>query len=63
MLTLLLLAVFVWLLFKLSASAWTVLLWLAAIALVWALVAYLLLPLLAVAVIGGGAYWLIKRLA
>ncbi|MCH3905420.1 MAG: hypothetical protein LKF01_01010 [Lactobacillus sp.] len=62
MLSLLLLAASVWLLVKiLSASIWTVLAWIFVIALIWALVAYLVLPVLAIALIGGGAYWLVRK--
>lgn len=61
MLSLLLLAAFIWLLFKLGVSLFTIIGWVIAIALLWALVAYLVLPVLAVALIGGGTYWLVRK--
>lgn len=61
MLSLLLLAALIWLFFKLGFSILTVVGWVIAIALIWAFVAYLVLPILALALIGGGTYWLVRR--
>ncbi|MCI1290125.1 MAG: hypothetical protein LKG31_00810 [Lactobacillus sp.] len=61
MLSLLLLAAFIWLFLKLGFSVLTVIGWVIAIVLIWAFVAYLVLPILAIALIGGSTYWLVRR--
>ena len=61
MLSLLLLAAFIWLFLKLGFSVLTVIGWVIAIVLIWAFVAYLVLPILAIALIGGSTFWLVRR--